>query len=215
MSNPLPIMSGCWRCGQRGHGFRDCENRPIVRGKVCFLCGLPGYTKYECPRPACREIIRQDWLAAQALEEAKEETEEAQRVQEIDEPIPSGTPPLEPVAPVQEPATGSQIALKDALRSELEAFLANRLCGLAPSYEIRLRISSIEVVLSEHAQSSPVALVGALIDFGNDVDAPPPSDAQVEAEMPQQPPNEANEDEDGILDCHKPEWNQVLTLFDE
>lgn len=214
MSDLPPIMSGCWKCGLRGHGFRDCPNRPTAVGKRCFLCGLPGYTKYECPRPSCQEIIRQDWLAAQALEE---DQEEAHDVQEVNEPTPPGTPPSEPVSPVQEPTTRSQTALEDVLRSEMEAFLATRLCGLVPSQEIRLRIPAIEVVLGGPSQSPPIAPVGALIDFEDDVNTPPPAAAQAEAEMPPEPPIEVNqvmEDDDDVLDSQHSEWDDVLTLFE-
>lgn len=51
-----PILRGCWNCGGK-HDFRDCKK---PEKKCCHLCGLEGYTKYNCPRLSCIETLSRD-----------------------------------------------------------------------------------------------------------------------------------------------------------
>lgn len=71
MSDLPPIKSGCWNCGRRGHGFRDCPEWST--GYRCNLCGFRSHTKFTYPRPLCRRTIGKDEERFQReLEEAKQ-----------------------------------------------------------------------------------------------------------------------------------------------
>lgn len=42
----------CFRCGEAGHGVRECQN---MSGSACELCADPGHIRLHCP---CRFCIR-------------------------------------------------------------------------------------------------------------------------------------------------------------
>lgn len=232
MSDLPPIKSGCWKCGQRGHGFRDCD-KPAP-GKRCFLCGLPGVTKYECPRPSCQQTIREDeaaWRAAAEADQLAAEGPPGQGLKDVPEgendlqlhSEPPGPEPVRSEDSNSEPAAPAlnlidQASVENALRSALEAFLATQLCTAAPGYTVRLRIPPVEVELVPMGRERQDAPTGALIDLESVIDTPLPAEEEDEMTTDETPQIEQyghqQVNDDAVLDAQNPDWDDALGLFD-
>lgn len=185
-----PIRSGCWNCGSKDHGFRQC---PRPSRPPCHLCGNEAVSnKYECPRTRCREIIAldetQDLTNEQEdssrskesaplseasgpvqkvrRQESEQETNVVSQSQEVMTTANSSLPPLEePIRQTRRPGLAQEV--ESNLRNALEAFWAHHVCDLAPTRPVTILIPEIRITVEEepHSWPQPTAIIGNLIDI--------------------------------------------------